>query len=172
MKPSLKCFWIGLAIYAASFCLVALENPLKVYGLVAAFITSIVPLADLKQWLFDHTSPWRTYNLPAWIILCFPVCGATNPIFLAAGILSLTDSYPPNSQDPKGPRAFDHSIQLPACFFRVPLLSARRFLPVGHRDVISHVPERSRMVPRLQRGFGWPVASTSTPHQRSLAAGT
>lgn len=98
MKPSFKCFWIGLAIYAASFCLVALENfkPLdfKVYGFAAAFVTFFGPLAAFKLALVNHTAPWKGYDLPGWVILCFPVCGATNPIFLAAAILSLTDSYP------------------------------------------------------------------------------
>ena len=99
MKTNLKVFWIGILIYAVSFCLKAVgeTNPISGngvgYGFALAILMFICPLYWINKALFNGTGFWGD-NFGFFIQLSVFLIGWINPIFLIAAFLELSEYRP------------------------------------------------------------------------------
>jgi len=99
MKTNLKVFWIGILIYAASFCLKAVGewNPIQGngmgYGFALAIFMFISPLYWINKALFNGTG-FLGDDFGFFIQLSVFLIGWINPIFLIAAFLELSEYRP------------------------------------------------------------------------------
>jgi hypothetical protein len=92
LTPTIKVFWFGIAIYVASFFLVAVRNsgplPVPCLGLFCAYFALFFPIIEINLGLrpFHHSPPLVLFSLMT--------AGWINPVFVLTAFLSLTERYP------------------------------------------------------------------------------
>ena len=99
MKINLKVFWIGILIYAVSFCLKAVgewdPTPSNgmVYGFTLAIFTFLGPLDWIHKALFNGNGSWGD-NFGFSLKLSIFLIGWINPVFIIAAFLELSEYRP------------------------------------------------------------------------------
>jgi hypothetical protein len=96
MQPNRTIFWVGLLMYAGSFCLIALgetksspgNQPL--FGFSCALLAFASPLIQAKDALLHNVR----IAFPPAVYLSLLISGWINPLFLIATFFKLTEHKP------------------------------------------------------------------------------